>query len=681
MLGLLYLTICLVAGISVVSFLNPKLFSKDMYSFGKKRILVSPVLLWMPVSFLTGIVLLTWCVYIVGRLLISTERPLAYANGIVMTAAVVLAVFLFFLNKRRNWHCRCVITEKKNTMWEVIFFLVMTVFASYFMIRSFHIKDGVICVGSPIAGDFAVHLGMIRSFSWGGNLLTAYNLYGGQDIKYHFMFEFLAGNLEFLGLPLDLALNIPSILSMVFMYMLVYVLTVKISGKNLAGYLAVIFVNLRSSESFFHYVAETPKKENLLQKLQNNSAYIGYTANESWGIWGWNVYINQRHLAIAIAVCLMVIILMMPSLYGMFQKLRRLGKTAEGKNKVGVMLKACFFEMDGWKVSNVKMAVFLGILAGGIAFWNGAALISLLTVLFFMAALSKNRLDYVIVAAIAGGLSMLQSHTFIDGKAVSPEYFLGYILEAKTVWGILYFLIHLLGMLVILLGAAFMHYKGVRRYLILVFFAPAVITFTVKMTNDVNVNHKYLFISCILLNTIAATLVGDMIRKKDWIRNVCAALIVVMMVNTGVYDLYVVNKLTREEIAVKLDENAPLTQWIGENATSYDVFLTPEYGLNRVTVAGAMLYQGYGYVCWSAGYDVDYRNQKIREMYGATSRETLTQLIDQEGIRYIIVDQSVRTNPNYIVDEALIASTYENVYQEGEGETLLNIYDTAQMIE
>ena len=201
------------------------------------------------------------------------------------------------------------------------------------------------------------------------------------------------------------------------------------------------------------------------------------------------------------------------------------------------------------------------------------------------------------------------------------------------------------------------------------------------MTNDVNVNHKYLFISCILLNTIAATLVGDMIRKKDWIRNVCAALIVVMMVNTGVYDLYVVNKLTREEIAVKLDENAPLTQWIGENATSYDVFLTPEYGLNRVTVAGAMLYQGYGYVCWSAGYDVDYRNQKIREMYGATSRETLTQLIDQEGIRYIIVDQSVRTNPNYIVDEALIASTYENVYQEGEGETLLNIYDTAQMIE
>ncbi len=681
MLGLLYLVVCLLTGISLVSFLCPQMFSENMHSFGKKRIMVSPVLLWMPVSFLTGIIFVTWSVYIVGRLLIGTGNPLGYANGIVLTVAIVLSVVLNLFHKKRLSHGKWKITEKKSIKWESLFFLVMTGFASYFMIRSFHIRDGVICVGSPVSGDFAVHLGMIRSFSWGENLLTAYNLYAGQDIKYHFMFEFLAGNLEFLGLPLDWALNIPSILSMVLMYMLVYVLAVKISGKNLAGCLAVLFVNFRSSESFFHYVAETPKEESLMQKLRDNSDYIGYTENENWGIWGWNVYINQRHLAISIAVCLMVIILMMPSLYGMFRKLRSFEKHLHGRNKVAAYLKGCFFTADGWSVSNLKMTVFLGVIAGGIAFWNGAALISLLTVLFFMAAISKNRLDYVVIAGIAGGLSMVQSHTFIDGNAVSPEYFLGYILNAKTIWGIIYYLIHLLGILVILLGVAFMYYKGVRRYLILVFLSPAVITFTVKMTNDVNVNHKYLFIACILLNTIAATLIVDLIRKKDWIRNVCVVLLVVMMVNTGIYDLYVVNKLTREEIAVKLDTNDPLTQWLRENTSSFDMFLTPEYGLNRVTVAGTMLYQGYGYVCWSAGYDVDYRNVKRAEIYGATSREELTRLVDEEGISYILVDQSVRTNPDYMANEALVASTYENVYQEEEGETLLNIYDTSQTIE
>ena len=59
----------------------------------------------------------------------------------------------------------------------------------------------------------------------------------------------------------------------------------------------------------------------------------------------------------------------------------------------------------------------------------------------------------------------------------------------------------------------------------------------------------------------------------------------------------------------------------------------------------------------------------------------MTRLVDEEGISYILVDQSVRTNPDYMANEALVASTYENVYQEGEGETLLNIYDTSQTIE
>ena len=36
------------------------------------------------------------------------------------------------------------------------------------------------------------------------NFPTQYPHYGGQDVKYHFMFQFLVGNLEYLGFRLDL---------------------------------------------------------------------------------------------------------------------------------------------------------------------------------------------------------------------------------------------------------------------------------------------------------------------------------------------------------------------------------------------------------------------------------------------------------------------------------------------
>ena len=43
---------------------------------------------------------------------------------------------------------------------------------------------------------------------------SQYPHYGGQDVKYHFMFQFLVGNLEYLGLRLDLGYNLVSILSL-----------------------------------------------------------------------------------------------------------------------------------------------------------------------------------------------------------------------------------------------------------------------------------------------------------------------------------------------------------------------------------------------------------------------------------------------------------------------------------
>ena len=54
----------------------------------------------------------------------------------------------------------------------------------------------------------------MRSFSMGNNFPTEYPHFGGQDVKFHFMFQFFVGNLEFLGLRLDFAYNVVSVLAL-----------------------------------------------------------------------------------------------------------------------------------------------------------------------------------------------------------------------------------------------------------------------------------------------------------------------------------------------------------------------------------------------------------------------------------------------------------------------------------
>lgn len=683
MFAFLYLCICVLIGFAVFNCVYPQIFQKEVYSYNKKKVSVSPVLLWFPACTLLGVVVLTWSVYILARFFYGNERALFYGNLIAMVFyTIISAGMLKWKQKKTNWGnvlVEMMTGSQRNGGIESAFFLCCTLFVGYLMYYTFHIKDGTMYVGGSVCGDFAVHLGMIRSFSWGDNFCTSYTLYAGEDIKYHFMYQFLVGNLEFLGLRIDHALNISSTLTMILASMLLYVLAVKISGKNIAGYLAVLLFYFRSSESFFHYVAETPKEENLKDKLLNNSAYIGYTPNENWGIWGWNVFVNQRHLAISLAVALLVIILVLPKLYDMFRRFRTLEiNKASG---ISPYITECFFSPDSWKGKDYQLMILLGILAGASAFFNGAVFIALILMVFFIAALSKNRLDFVIFAGIAGVLSLVQSHTFIYGNAVSPEYYFGFLAEAKTFWGVLYFLIRLLGILVVVLGAAFMYYRGINRYLLFVFLTPAVLTFTVKMTNDINVNHKYLFISCMMLDVIAASFIAELIRKKDYVRNLCVGVLVLMLTSTGFYDIHCLKSQNAEERTVRISVEDPVSLWIKENTTSTDTFLSAPYALNRVTAAGAMLYQGYQYVCWSAGYDTAARTAQVAAMYSAASPEELKHLIEENCINYIIVDADVRAQQAYVVNEEVIASTYASVYTEGEGNAKFTIYDTAQVLQ
>ena len=692
MIGLLYLFLCFTVGWTLCTYAFPKLSNVVEKDYEKRKISVSPYLLLLPAWFVTGTLAVTWSTYLIALFFGKEAEPLHYANLIVMPIAFLVSAFAFYL-RFRGWKERksVIFCKDKNSVWrEFILLAAVAALGTILMWTTFFIQGDKLNIGVSVFSDFSPHIGMIRSFSYGNNFPTTYSHFAGEDIRYHFMFQFLVGNLEYLGLRLDYAFNIPSIISFISAFLLLYLLAVKITGKLGAGYLACLFFAFRSSKTLFTYLSGLAKGTNILQALADNTSFISDTPNEDWGLWNLNVYCNQRHLAFGLTVIFLVILLFMPHLYEMFEdlKLYNLNKLEQRTNnkhkgnayKIRQRIKVIFFTKEAWMVQDLRRAIATGVLLGSLTFFHGAAVIGCLCILFMMAILSKRRLEYLIVAVITLTLSFLQTRLFLDSSAVSPQFFFGFIAENKTVFGVASYLERLLGVLPFVLLAAFCLEKGVGRYLIVAFSVPLVFAFTMSLTVDVTVNHKYIMMSCILLGIFAASLIMRLFERKEFLLSLIGAVLIISLTATGIYDFITVWKKNTPETSIVLDLDDPLTKWVDMNSDSKDIFLTANYAVNQVVLGGAMLYEGWPYFPWSAGYDTNYRTVQVKLMYEEDSPEELDTLVKANHIRFIIVDRDNRTSEDYTVNEENIKATYRCVYTKGEGEGVTSIYDTEQPI-
>lgn len=641
-----------------------------------------PFLVQLPAWYLTGTLSLTWLVYLTAYVFQNQKEPLFFGNLIACVAVLVfLGIYTVYFKGFQKHPVKLKPfflgeEEKQKASGPLFYTLLALLFTAFLMFLTFKVVDGSIYVGYSVFSDFAPHLGMIRSFSVSNNFPTQYAHFAGEDIRYHFMFQFMVGNLEYLGLRLDFAFNLPSMFGMTAVYMLLFVLTVRLTKSKLCGYLTAFLFTFRSSFTVFRYMAEQ-SKGNVLEALLTNTEFLGYTQNENWGLWNLNVYCNQRHLAFALAFLLLAVILFFPYVEHMGQSLLKTKETQkQGSSALAAQLKTLFFTKTAFGIYDVKQAVGMGLFLGGLAFWNGSVLVATLAMLFFMAAASEYRLDYLITALLALVLYFCQSALFVEGSVVSPAYYFGFLAENKTAWGVLIFIVELTGIVlfVAVVGAAML--KGTRRYMLLVFFVPFVLAFTLALTGDITVNHKWIMMSLMLLSMFAATVLTKLFQEKDWFKRVIAALLLFVLTATGMYDLTTVVKRNENYLIFSYED--PVTNWIAENATCEDIFLTPYYSLNNVVMGGAMLYYGWPYYAWSAGYDTYSRDTQVKRMYESSSVEELKYRIEANNIRYIIVDHDCRTSSEYEVREDVIEAAYETVFEYDSGEWMVRIFDTTK---
>jgi hypothetical protein len=300
--ALLFLALSFFAGARLCRLLLPSL---DGRGRSPEEQHVAPWVIGWPVAFLSGTLLTTWATYLAASAARHTASPMAVGNVIVMSLLVIVLALWFF--RRRNNS----VASHPGSHGKIDFVIAATgiVLATGMMFYTCRIEGDTLILGRTSFGDLNIHLGMARSFSFGQNFPTGYVAYASSDIRYHFMFYFLVGNLEFLGLPLDWAINIPSILAFTSVLLLLHAVGSVVGRDARVGLVTVLFFLMRSSPAAFTYFAGLPGDlGDKLHALFLTRKFIGLTTHETWGIWGLNTYLVERHFGFAFGLVLIALL-------------------------------------------------------------------------------------------------------------------------------------------------------------------------------------------------------------------------------------------------------------------------------------------------------------------------------------------------------------------------------------
>jgi len=90
-------------------------------------------------------------------------------------------------------------------------------------------------------------------------------------------------------------------------------------------------------------------------------------------------------------------------------------------------------------------------------------------------------------------------------------------------------------------------------------------------------------------------------------------------------------------------------------------------------MSGCMMYMGWPYYAWSAGYDTFYRAQQGILIYQTDDADVLKETVRREKITYIIYEEGMTYEENECRED-VIASVYPEVYRSDDGR--IRIYRT-----
>ena len=271
-------------------------------------------------AILVGLLVSSWFTYLAGLAFFWTSRPLLWANPLFLAASVALLSWPKWKHRivksipgeadltRSNLYLP---RPRGSGIADWLLIAGYVVLVSWMMFASFHTKAGKLQIANPEYSDFGPNTALMQSFAVGHNFPTEYPHFSGDRIRYHFLFYFQAGNLEFLGLDPAWSLNLLSITTLVAMLVIVMTLGEVLFNSRAVGRIGSLLFFFFGSLSYVPFLRKQVSVQAAIQAITHQRDYLPTIfpyRGDAWGTWSQVTYLNQRHFASAIGILLVVFV-------------------------------------------------------------------------------------------------------------------------------------------------------------------------------------------------------------------------------------------------------------------------------------------------------------------------------------------------------------------------------------
>jgi hypothetical protein len=521
---------------------------------------------------------------------------------------------------------------------EIPFFCFFFAFSWWLMTKTFDYKNGQIYIAAKAWSDFSVNIPRIRLFSFGQNFPPQDPLFGGEPDHYHFLFYLLVGLLEKIGIPLNFALNIPSAFGFFLMLLMVFLLG-KILFKNKGvAFLGVIFLLFNGSFSFLeffktHSIFSRQTFFDIISNLYFPS-FGPYDQKIVSAFWNLNIYTNQRHLAAAFGLILLLCLLIIKP------------------------------EIEG-KIITFKRALILGLLLAFMPYLHSVGFVSaiIITVILFIFLPRQRKPLYLSLGiGISLGLPQLLSMQ-IGGKSNGNfKFHPGYLISDNlSITRFLNYWFLNLGVVPFIAFLGFLKSSWPAKKMLLAFCPFFIIGNLFSFSPEMAANHKFFNLFMIMIDVFAAYGIL-LIWQKKIIGKIIALALIFIMTLSGIIDFFPI--ANDSYIIINDAPKNPDIAWIQTNTPPRSIFLNNTYLYHPANLAGRPIFLGWPYFPWAGGLDAGSREKIIEKLFAANnlSKKTVCFELIKNKIDYVSFNPKMQENypVNYSFWITNFVKKYEN---------------------
>ena len=644
-------------------------------------------------AFLIGLLIATWVTYLMSLLFDATTGDALLVGNLASGWAMALvAIAIYRWVPRRPDAGR---PRREIRAWDVITLVAIGLLVTWMMTSTYSYSNGELGIATGIWSDFGPTTAIAQNFALGDNFPTEYPHYAGEAIRYHFLFYFQVGNLTYLGLDPATANNVLSIGSMVAMLVLVTALGERLFRNAAVGRIGAALFFFHGALSFIPYLAGLGSIDRIINDVPRLSAFLssGFPyRGEEWGIWTQIVFLNQRHLASAIGILLIIVIFLLDRIdrdervtvvaepapaadaeaaaaepapaepaadepaadEPAVEPAPRPGPLERTRLAVAGQLEAAADAVrhpvavvretlaDPW----LGGYVLCGVLAGMLPLWNGAMFIGAAALLAVWLLVFPRRPSMLVLAVVASVVAIPQLMWVrpgtMAGAQTYPSFYWGYIVDDPNLFNVARYLAFTFGPKLLLVAFAFALVTWRERRVLIAFVALGAVAFLLQLSVEVLANHKFINAWLIVANLFVAYGLIRLWQARSVVavpaRFVALGLVVIIVAG-GVIDLMPVKNQFVIRVGMQGDR---LFDWVRDETDRNAVFLTDLHVVHRILLAGRRIYFGWPYYAWSAGYAVREREDWYRQLFADRSPRDVVERLQAAGIDYVAFDDGLR---------------------------------------